>query len=354
MDGDGDPVFGGVERPGDPGDGDGRYGRARRPRGSGEHRHRIGRDQRHGDDHDGAGRRQGRRDLHGGAGDAAVERDGGHYGLGDDHDPGRRRRTGAAGTAGTAAPGLPDLPDLPDLTATMTMTTTTAVAAAAAARLRAAAADRFARPLGRTPTATARSAAPAPARPWRSGTPAAARCAPGSGTSATAGPAAAPRRRRPGQSRASTGWTLRLTGDGEAEATAALVFLVEAAEPAGMCAADDDTRCLGDSRFAVEVEWRAGAQGGPGKVVHEGTNDSALFWFFEPGDNWEVLLKVLDGCDVNGKRLGVRSLHDGPGLRDPHHGHGHRRGEGVPERGRARRRRRSPTSPPSPGACRSD
>ena len=46
--------------------------------------------------------------------------------------------------------------------------------------------------------------------------------------------------------------------------------------------------------------WTAGGEGGPGKVVREGTNDSALFHFFEPGDNWEVLVKVLDGCSVNG------------------------------------------------------
>ena len=46
--------------------------------------------------------------------------------------------------------------------------------------------------------------------------------------------------------------------------------------------------------------WTAGGEGGAGKVVREGTDDSALFHFFEPGDNWEVLVKVLDGCSVNG------------------------------------------------------
>ena len=89
-------------------------------------------------------------------------------------------------------------------------------------------------------------------------------------------------------------------GDGTVESTDSLTFLVEAAEPAGTCAADDDTRCLRDSRFAVEMEWWTGEdRGGPGKVVPEGTNGSALFHFFEPGDNWEVLIKVLDGCSVN-------------------------------------------------------
>ena len=88
--------------------------------------------------------------------------------------------------------------------------------------------------------------------------------------------------------------------DGTVESKASLTFLVEAAEPAGTCAADAETRCLRHSRFAVEMEWWTGEdRGGPGKVVPEGTNDSALFHFFEPGDNWEVLIKVLDGCSVN-------------------------------------------------------
>ncbi|MYA09250.1 MAG: PKD domain-containing protein [Holophagales bacterium] len=89
-------------------------------------------------------------------------------------------------------------------------------------------------------------------------------------------------------------------GDGEAVSTASRKFLVEAAAPAGTCAADDEIRCLGDSRFAVTVDWRAGDGGsGPGRVVREGTNDSALFRFFDK-DNWEVLVKVLEGCSVNG------------------------------------------------------
>ncbi|MCP3957063.1 MAG: hypothetical protein GY719_04360 [bacterium] len=29
-----------------------------------------------------------------------------------------------------------------------------------------------------------------------------------------------------------------------------------------------------------------------------GSSDSGLFWFFTPG-NWELLVKVLDGCSIN-------------------------------------------------------
>lgn len=34
-------------------------------------------------------------------------------------------------------------------------------------------------------------------------------------------------------------------------------------------------------------------------MVLAGTNDSGLFWFFGR-ENWELLIKVLDGCVLNG------------------------------------------------------
>ena len=88
--------------------------------------------------------------------------------------------------------------------------------------------------------------------------------------------------------------------DGAGESRASRRFLVEAAAPAGSCAADEATRCLLDSRYAVTVEWRReGGEAASAPVAPEGTNDSALFAFFDP-DNWEVLVKVLDGCSTNG------------------------------------------------------
>jgi len=78
------------------------------------------------------------------------------------------------------------------------------------------------------------------------------------------------------------------------------MFLVEAAEPAGACAADEWTRCLGDSRYAVTVDWRSvGGESGRGRVAPAGTNESGMFRFFD-ASNWEVLIKVLDGCEANG------------------------------------------------------
>ncbi len=88
--------------------------------------------------------------------------------------------------------------------------------------------------------------------------------------------------------------------DGTEESVATRVFLVEAGEPAGACVGGASVRCLRDSRFAVEVEWTGpGGAAGAARVVHAGTNDSALFSFFDRA-NWEVLAKVLDGCAVNG------------------------------------------------------
>lgn len=88
--------------------------------------------------------------------------------------------------------------------------------------------------------------------------------------------------------------------DGDAESTASLTFLVEAKDPAGSCVSDERTRCLRDSRYAVTVDWwTEGAARRAAAVVAAGTNDSGLFRFFGR-DNWEVLIKVLDGCSENG------------------------------------------------------
>ncbi len=68
----------------------------------------------------------------------------------------------------------------------------------------------------------------------------------------------------------------------------------------GTCVADEETRCLQDSRFAVVVGWWTGdGESGPATVVQAGTNDSGLFTFFNR-ENWEILIKVLDGCALNG------------------------------------------------------
>ena len=91
-----------------------------------------------------------------------------------------------------------------------------------------------------------------------------------------------------------------LVSDGEVESAASLTFLVEAAEPDGTCEPDDGTLCLRNSRYAVEVQWQTmSGDTGTGTVTRAGTNEAGLFWFFD-ADNWELLIKVLDGCTLNG------------------------------------------------------
>ena len=91
--------------------------------------------------------------------------------------------------------------------------------------------------------------------------------------------------------------TLTVT-DGSRESTVSMTFLVEAAEPAGTCVADATTRCLRDLRYSVTVDWQTADGSGQGRVVRAGTDDSRIFYFFDR-NNWEVLIKVLDGCGLN-------------------------------------------------------
>lgn len=70
----------------------------------------------------------------------------------------------------------------------------------------------------------------------------------------------------------------------------------------GGCAPTPWRLCLGGGRFEAEVRWRdhAGSEGA-GQVADARSGESGLFWFFSPA-NWELQVKVLDGCGVNGRR----------------------------------------------------
>lgn len=63
---------------------------------------------------------------------------------------------------------------------------------------------------------------------------------------------------------------------------------------------DTDGFAVQRERFCVEADWATdqGTSGIARGVPHR-SDDSVLFWFFAP-DNWELQVKVLDACVVNG------------------------------------------------------
>ena len=81
-----------------------------------------------------------------------------------------------------------------------------------------------------------------------------------------------------------------------------LVFLsASAVHAAGSCVPDGNTLCLDDSRFAVQAPFKVGPGLGP-TVLATGvplTDQTGYFWFFD-SSNVELVVKVLDGCEVNG------------------------------------------------------
>lgn len=78
-------------------------------------------------------------------------------------------------------------------------------------------------------------------------------------------------------------------------------FLVAHPTPVAPACVQTATRhCLLAGRYAVELAWHTAEASGQGQAV-PGSDASGLFWFFS-ADNWEMLVKVLDGCAINGKR----------------------------------------------------
>ncbi|HSN86792.1 MAG TPA: hypothetical protein VL025_08540, partial [Thermoanaerobaculia bacterium] len=74
----------------------------------------------------------------------------------------------------------------------------------------------------------------------------------------------------------------------------------EPAAATGSCQPGPRRLCLNDGRFAVEASWKD-FQGNTGQgTAVPLTTDTGWFWFFDAA-NVEVVLKVLDGTDLNGK-----------------------------------------------------
>ena len=66
------------------------------------------------------------------------------------------------------------------------------------------------------------------------------------------------------------------------------------------CTPNDTVLCLQDGRYDVRANWRVGEQRSTAKAFPR-TADTGMFWFFSP-DNVELVVKVLDGCAINGHR----------------------------------------------------
>jgi len=67
---------------------------------------------------------------------------------------------------------------------------------------------------------------------------------------------------------------------------------------AATCAASDVKLCLGN-RFEVTATWQADVASGTAKVEPL-TSDTGYLWFFD-STNVEAVVKVLDGCGLNGR-----------------------------------------------------
>jgi pimeloyl-ACP methyl ester carboxylesterase len=88
---------------------------------------------------------------------------------------------------------------------------------------------------------------------------------------------------------------------GTATMNSAFQFLAAQTYGGSLCATLGPAVCLLGERYRVEVGWRLGT-GATGVATAQATsNDSVLLSFFAP-TNWEMLVKVLDGCASNGHR----------------------------------------------------
>jgi len=95
-----------------------------------------------------------------------------------------------------------------------------------------------------------------------------------------------------------------LGGDNQVDIAVAIGTLTETptdiAPNQGSVASSPDGNAivLHGGRFTVEVDWRNfEGQTGNGKLVSK-SDDSMVLYFFD-ADNWEFLIKVIDGCDFN-------------------------------------------------------
>jgi ELWxxDGT repeat protein len=70
---------------------------------------------------------------------------------------------------------------------------------------------------------------------------------------------------------------------------------------AGLCGDYGSDLCLGEGgRYRASLTYHTANGSGPALPVADGSADSGLFTFFSP-TNWEMMVKVLDACAINGR-----------------------------------------------------
>ena len=97
---------------------------------------------------------------------------------------------------------------------------------------------------------------------------------------------------------------IRLSGAPKGRAAelyrASLTRADRVAAASSACMASDTSHCLQGSRYEVRANWHTGERSGAATVIPR-TSDTGMFWFFSQ-DNVELIVKVLDGCALNGHR----------------------------------------------------
>ncbi len=67
------------------------------------------------------------------------------------------------------------------------------------------------------------------------------------------------------------------------------------------CVPNATTACLGGGRFEVSIRWTNYQQVTSDALrASAGTSDSQIFYFTDP-NNWEFLIKIIDGCSLNSR-----------------------------------------------------
>ena len=68
----------------------------------------------------------------------------------------------------------------------------------------------------------------------------------------------------------------------------------------GTCRRDETTLCFHDGRFEVRGSWTTAGASGAMRRADLGRRDSSALYFFVP-DNLELLIKILDACETEGR-----------------------------------------------------